>query len=95
MVLAPCDGHGLPDGGMVCFREVQPVPVRHPLDLENVTRLGITAVNLLHYRFASYMQQQADDNEKGEALLEADSPIVAAYKKRIEKQCERESQQTS
>ncbi|MGI8961821.1 MAG: hypothetical protein ACR2IV_19095 [Bryobacteraceae bacterium] len=90
MVLMSCEEHGLPDGGLVCFREAQPVPIRHLLGLEKITRLAIPTVGVLDFRLSMYMQQQDDDNDKDAAPVEADSPIVAAFKKRLAKQQERQ-----
>ncbi len=91
MVLPPCSDHCMPEGGMVCFREMQPVPTRHLLGLEKITRLAIPTVGVLDYRFGLYMQQQTEDDAKDNAPLEDDSPIVAAYKKRMVKQQERQA----
>lgn len=91
MVLPQCGEHGMPQGGMVCFREMQPVPIRHLLGLEKTTRLAIPTVGVLDYRFGLYMQQSAEDDAKDAAPLEEASPIVAAYNKRIAKQEERKA----
>lgn len=89
MVLPPCEVHGLPDGGMVCFREAQPVPLRHLLACSKIARLSLKTVNILDFRFGFYMQQQDEDNAADDAPEGDDSPIVAAYKKRVEKRAQR------
>lgn len=93
MVLPPCSGHGMPDGGMVCLREMQPVPIMHLLGLEKIARLSIPSVGVLDYRFAMFMQQSEDDDEKDAAAPEADSPIIVAYKKNLAKREERRAEQ--
>jgi len=89
MVLPPCAEHGIPDGGIVCFREAQPVPIRHLLACEKLTRLSIESVNVLDFRYGTYMQQQAEDNVADSAPEGEDSTVVAAFKKRLVKQAER------
>jgi len=89
MVLPPCEAHGLPDGGMICFREAQPVPIRHLLGCERIARLAIKTVNIMDFRYGLYMQQQDEDNAADEADEGSDSPIVSAYKKRVERREER------
>jgi hypothetical protein len=93
MVLPPCPQHSIPDGGVVCFREAQPIPIMHLLGLEKIARLSIPTVGVLDYRFAMFMQQSENDDEKDAAPPEADSPIVAAYKKRLAKREERRAEQ--
>jgi hypothetical protein len=88
MFLQPCADHGLPNGGLVCFREAQPVPIRHLLNCERVTRLAIPTVGALDYRFSVYMQQTEDDNSQDSAPEGPESPIVAGHKKRITKRAE-------
>jgi hypothetical protein len=92
MLLPLCQQHGLPKGGMICFREMQPVPISHLLSCKRVTRLGLEMVGALDQRIAMYLQQSDDDNEKDAAPLEADSEIVAAHKKRQEMQVQRASE---
>jgi hypothetical protein len=93
MVLPECGDHGMLGGGMVCFREMQPVPIMHLLDRRKITRLAIPTVGILDYRFAMYMQQSEDDDAKDSEPEGADSPIIAANKKRIAKQQERRAAQ--
>jgi hypothetical protein len=81
MVLMPCAEHGLPDGGIVCFREMQPVPIRHLLGCEKITRLAIPTVAVLDYRVGMFFQQTEKDNEGDAAPEGPDSPIVAKYKR--------------
>lgn len=89
MVLPDCIEHQMPNGGMVCFREMQPVPIRHLLNCRKITRLAIPTVGAMDFRLAMYLQQDHDDNAKDAAPIEADSEIVAAHRKRREKQAER------
>lgn len=95
MALAPCAVHGMADGGMVCFREAQPVPIRHLLACKKIVRLSIEPVNVMDYRYSMYMQQGDVDNAMDDAVPESDSPVVAAYKKRLMKQEERQAAATA
>lgn len=89
MVLNPCATHGLAEGGMICFREMQPVPIRHALSCEKITRLSIRSVGVLDQRLALHLQQSNEDNVKDDAPVEADSPIVTAFKRRKAKDADR------
>jgi len=89
MVLMPCAEHGLPEGGIVCFREMQPVPIRHLLGCEKITRLAISTVGVLDYRIGMFFQQTEKDNEGDSAPEGPDSPIVAKYKRGKEKEAAR------
>ena len=90
MALNPCEEH-LTAGGIICFREMQPIPIRHLLSLEKITRLSIPTVGALDYRLAMYLQQEDEDNEKDAAEVGPESEIVAAYRRGKEKEAARKS----
>jgi len=92
MVLAPCAVHGLPEGGMVCLREMQPVPIRHLLQCTKIARLAISTVGVLDYRVGMFLQQTEQDNASDDAAEGPDSPIVAKFKRGKEKEAARLAQ---
>ncbi|MGA8473557.1 MAG: hypothetical protein WB681_00685 [Candidatus Cybelea sp.] len=89
MALEPCPDHGLPDGGIVCFREIQAVPLGKLLGADKITRLSIETVRVLDQRLAMYFGQTEADNEGDAAPLGDDSPVVRSHKRRIVEQAER------
>lgn len=89
MVLEPCAAHGLPDGGIVCFREMQPIPTDHLLAARKITRLSIDSVRVLDQRLWNYLGQREPDNVGDSAAEGSDSPLVAAYKARKAKEQQR------
>ena len=89
MVLNQCADHGLPEGGIVCFREMQPVPIRHALLSEKIARLSILSVGVLDQRLASHFQQSENDNAQDAAAAGADSDIVMRFKRKQSKDAER------
>lgn len=89
MVLPPCNSHGLPDGGMVCFREMQPVHLRHLLLAEKITRLSQISVGVLSERLHAYLEQTEEDYAADGAPEGPPSPIVASFNKKLQREAER------
>jgi hypothetical protein len=83
MVLEPCPDHGLPNGGLVCLREMQAVPLGKLLGAEKITRLSIDTVRVLDQRLAMYYGQTERDNDGDAAPVGEDSPVVRSHKRRI------------
>jgi hypothetical protein len=86
MVLEPCIAHGLPDGGIISLREMQPVPLGKCLGATKIARLSIDTVRVLDQRLANYLGQTEIDNANDAAPSGEDSPVVRSHKRRIEEQ---------
>jgi hypothetical protein len=95
MVLEPCPDHGLPAGGIICLREMQPVPLGKLLGSQKITRLSIDVVRVLDQRLAMYLGQTEEDNAGDAAPPGEDSAVVRSYKRRLEEQKARAAQTAS
>lgn len=78
---------------MICFREMQTIPLGKLLGARKITRLAIDTVRVLDQRLAMYFGQTEQDNDGDSAPLGEDSPVVRSHKRRIAEEAERVKKQ--